>query len=61
MPPVVAQAAMDTGVARKPIADMDAYGVGSRPGSTRPAALQNLQAGAASSKRVVFAEGEEHR
>ena len=30
LPPAVAQAAMDTGVARKPIEDMDAYKAGLR-------------------------------
>ena len=62
IPPFVAQAAMDTGVARKPIADMDAY----RESLARrldPTAgfLQKVTDGvhSAPSKRIVFAEGEE--
>ena len=62
VPPLVAQAAMDTGVARKPIADMQAY---------RDSLAQRLDPAAAflqrvygkvrseTAKRIVFAEGEE--
>ena len=62
VPPLVAQAAMDTGVARKPIADMQAY---------RDALAQRLDPAASflqriygkvrseKRKRIVFAEGEE--
>lgn len=63
VPPLVAQAAMDTGVARKPIADMDAY---------RDSLAQRLDPSASflqriygtvrreeKRKRIVFAEGEE--
>ena len=61
IPPFIAQAAMDTGVARKPIADMDAY---------RTSLAQRLDPSAAflqkitdtvqgQPKRIVFAEGEE--
>jgi malate dehydrogenase (oxaloacetate-decarboxylating)(NADP+) len=62
VPPRVAQAAMDTGVARKPIADMQAY---------RDSLAQRLDPAAAflqrvygkvrseTRKRIVFAEGEE--
>jgi malate dehydrogenase (oxaloacetate-decarboxylating)(NADP+) len=61
IPPYVAKAAMDTGVARKPIADMQAY---------RQALAQRLDPTAAmmqrvqtvvrrNPKRIVFAEGEE--
>jgi malate dehydrogenase (oxaloacetate-decarboxylating)(NADP+) len=63
IPPFVAQAAMDTGVARKPIADMDAY---------RESLAQRLDPSASflqrihgavrrepTRKRIVFAEGEE--
>ena len=62
VPPLVAQAAMDTGVARKPIADMQAY---------RDSLAQRLDPAAAflqrvygkvrseTRKRIVFAEGEE--
>ena len=61
VPPFVAQAAMDTGVARKPIADMDAYRARLAQRLDPAAALlQRLQERArASSKRIVFAEGEE--
>ena len=62
IPPCVAQAAMDTGVARKPIADMEAY----RATLARrldPAAgfLQKISGAVLSgpTKRIVFAEGEE--
>ncbi len=62
IPPFVAQAAMDTGVARKPIADMDAYRA-SLAQRLDPSAgfLQKLQGAVLSApkKRVVFAEGEE--
>jgi malate dehydrogenase (oxaloacetate-decarboxylating)(NADP+) len=61
IPPFVAQAAMDTGVARRPIADMEAY---------RASLAQRLDPSAAflqkivntvqgQPKRIVFAEGEE--
>jgi malate dehydrogenase (oxaloacetate-decarboxylating)(NADP+) len=62
IPPFVAQAAMDTGVARRPITDMAAY----RDSLARrldPAAgfLQKISSALQSSppKRIVFAEGEE--
>ncbi len=61
VPPFVAQAAMDTGIARKPIKDMEAY----RQSLARrldPAAafLQGLQGTVRPlKKRIVFAEGEE--
>ncbi len=62
IPPFVAQAAMDTGVARKPIPDMDAY----RESLARrldPTAgfLQKISGAVQSNpaKRIVFAEGEE--
>jgi malate dehydrogenase (oxaloacetate-decarboxylating)(NADP+) len=61
VPPFIAQAAMDTGVARKPIEDMDAY---------RASLAQRLDPSAAflqkivntvqaAPKKIVFAEGEE--
>jgi len=62
IPPFVAQAAMDTGVARRPIADMDAY---------REALAQRVDPAAGflqkisgtvlggEKKRIVFAEGED--
>ena len=63
IPPFIAQAAMDTGVARKPIEDMDAYRA-SLAQRLDPSAgfVQKLQGAVlshASTKRIVFAEGEE--
>jgi malate dehydrogenase (oxaloacetate-decarboxylating)(NADP+) len=62
IPPFVAQAAMDTGVARRPISDMDAY----RRSLARrldPTAgfLQKISGAvkAGPPKRIVFAEGED--
>ena len=62
IPPFVAKAAMDSGVARKPIEDMDAYRASLRRRLDPSAALmQNISAAvrATPNKRVVFAEGEE--
>jgi malate dehydrogenase (oxaloacetate-decarboxylating)(NADP+) len=62
IPPFVAQAAMDTGVARKPIEDMDAYRATLAQRLDPTAAfLQTLQGSvqAGPKKRIVFAEGEE--
>src|SRR6185369_15499670 len=62
IPPFVAQAAMDTGVARKPIADMDAYRAALAQRLDPTAAfLQKLQGAVLSApkKRIVFTEGEE--
>ena len=62
IPPFVAQAAMDTGVARKPIEDMDAYRTELRQRVDPSAALmQQISSAvrAAPNKRIVFAEGEE--
>jgi len=62
IPPFVAQAAMDTGVARKPIPDMDAYRAQLAQRLDPTAGfLQKLQGSVLSGqkKRVVFAEGEE--
>jgi len=62
VPPFIAQAAMDTGVARKPIADMGAYR-DSLAQRLDPAAsfLQRVYGKVRSEKarRIVFAEGEE--
>ncbi|EGF92062.1 NADP-dependent malic enzyme [Asticcacaulis biprosthecium C19] len=62
VPPFVAQAAMDTGVARKPITDMDAYRK-SLEQRLDPSAglLQNITSTVRSrpAKRIVFAEGED--
>ncbi|TDI59196.1 MAG: NADP-dependent malic enzyme [Alphaproteobacteria bacterium] len=63
IPPAIAQAAMDSGVARRPIIDMDAY-------KDELSARLNPAAGSlqlifnsvkANPKRVVFAEGEEEK
>jgi malate dehydrogenase (oxaloacetate-decarboxylating)(NADP+) len=62
IPPFVAQAAMDSGVARKPIVDMEAYRASLAQRLDPTAAfLQKLQGAvlAAPKKRIVFAEGEE--
>ena len=63
VPPAVAKAAMDTGVARKPIVDMDAYRQQLR---TRRDPVQGVLARVferlrRTPKRVVFAEGEEEQ
>ena len=63
VPSAVAKAAMDSGVARKPIANMEAYKT-SLKGRLDPtaASLQRaLDQVRANPKRVVFAEGEEER
>jgi malate dehydrogenase (oxaloacetate-decarboxylating)(NADP+) len=63
VPSAVAKAAMDSGVARKPIIDMDAY-VASLAGRLDPAAgsLQLIfERVRHNPKRVVFAEGEEEK
>ncbi|MFA7263641.1 MAG: NADP-dependent malic enzyme [Caulobacter sp.] len=62
IPPFVAQAAMDTGVARKPIEDMDAYRASLAQRLDPTAAfLQKISGAVMNSpkKRIVFAEGEE--
>ena len=63
IPPFIAQAAMDTGVARRPIEDMDAYRASLAQRLDPTAAfLQKLQGAVLSApkkKRIVFAEGEE--
>ncbi len=62
VPPFIAQAAMDTGVARKPITDMDAYRASLAQRLDPAAAFQQKITGVvqgASPKRIVFAEGEE--
>jgi len=63
IPPAVAKAAMDTGVARKPIVDLDAYRETLRS-RTDPAAGTLVQVFAKlrhQPRRVVFAEGEEEQ
>src|SRR5678815_1917721 len=62
IPPFIAQAAMDTGVARRPILDMDAYRASLAQRLDPTAAfLQKLQGAVLKhpKKRIVFAEGEE--
>src|SRR6476620_2790073 len=63
VPPAVAKAAMDTGVARKPIVDMDAYRaqLRSRLDPVAGVLQQVFQRLKRSPKRVVFAEGEEEQ
>ena len=63
IPPAVAKAAMDTGVARKPIADMDAYRESLRRRRDPVAGVlqQVFERVRRSPKRVVFAEGEEEQ
>ena len=63
IPPFIAQAAMDTGVARKPIEDMDAYRASPGAGASIPPrpSCRSCQGAVQSGpkKRIVFAEGEE--
>ena len=61
IPPYVAQAAMDTGVARKPIEDMDAYKKSLvRRQDPTAAILQGITASVqAEPKTIIFSEGEE--
>ena len=61
VPAAVAQAAMDTGVARKPILDMDAYrqSLKARLNPTTSVLTMAYESAKAHPKRVVFAEAEE--
>ena len=61
IPPYVAQAAMDTGVARKPIEDMEAYKKSlARRQDPTAAILQGITGAVVQNpKTIVFAEGEE--
>jgi malate dehydrogenase (oxaloacetate-decarboxylating)(NADP+) len=63
VPPAIAQAAMDTGVARKPIADMDAYRTQLRSRLDPVAGIlqQVYERLRRRPQRVVFAEGEEEQ
>ncbi len=63
VPPAVAKAAMDTGVARKPIPDMDAYRhqLNARRDPIAGTLVQVFAKLRRSPKRVVFAEGEEEQ
>jgi len=64
--PAVAQAAMDSGVATRPIEDMDAYRQHLQQfvyhsGATMKPIFQLARAAEPAKKRIVFAEGEEER
>src|SRR4051794_14817811 len=63
IPPAVAQAAMDTGVARKPIADMEAYRhlLRTRRDPVAGVLARVFERLKRQPKRVVFAEGEEEQ
>ncbi len=63
VPPAVAQAAMDSGVAQKPIAIMDAYRreLAQRLDPTAASVQGIFQAVREKPRRVVFAEGEEEK
>ncbi|MGB9044767.1 MAG: NADP-dependent malic enzyme, partial [Pseudolabrys sp.] len=63
VPPAVAQAAMDTGVARKPIVDMAAYRhqLNARRDPIAGTLVQVFDRLRRQPKRVVFAEGEEEQ
>ena len=63
VPPAVARAAMDTGVARRPIVDMDAYHqqLRSRRDPVQGVLQRVFDRLRRSPKRVVFAEGEEEQ
>jgi malate dehydrogenase (oxaloacetate-decarboxylating)(NADP+) len=63
VPPAVAKAAMDSGVARKPIVDMDAYRLALRARLDPVAGVLTrvFERLRRSPKRVVFAEGEEEQ
>jgi len=59
----VAQAAMETGVATKPLEDMDAYRDKLNEGIFKSALLMRpvFEAASTASRRIVFAEGEDER
>jgi malate dehydrogenase (oxaloacetate-decarboxylating)(NADP+) len=63
VPPAVAKAAMDTGVARKPIVDMEAYShqLSARRDPVAGILVQVFTRLRRQPKRVVFAEGEEEQ
>ncbi len=63
IPPAVAKAAMDSGVARKPIADLRRYarGLSGRLDPTAGALDRMQESVRAHPQRVVFAEGEEEK
>ncbi|SUZ31481.1 NADP-dependent malic enzyme [Roseibaca ekhonensis] len=59
----VARAAMDSGVAKRPMADLDAYKAGLDASVFRSAMIMRpvFEAARAASRRIVFAEGEDER
>jgi malate dehydrogenase (oxaloacetate-decarboxylating)(NADP+) len=63
VPPAVAKAAMESGVARKHIADLDAYArsLGARMDPTSAVLQATFESVRAKPRRIVFAEGEEER
>ncbi len=63
IPPAVARAAMDSGVARRPIADMEAYRgeLAARLDPTAASMQAIFEEVRANPQRVVFAEGEEEK
>ncbi len=63
IPPAVAKAAMDSGVARKPIGDLKAYSrsLGARLDPTASVLQALFEQVRGTPRRVVFAEGEEER
>ncbi|MFQ5617391.1 MAG: NADP-dependent malic enzyme [Rhodospirillales bacterium] len=63
IPPAVAQAAMDSGVARKPVIDMEAYGneLAARLDPTAGSLQAIFEQVRSNPRRVVFAEGEEEK
>jgi malate dehydrogenase (oxaloacetate-decarboxylating)(NADP+) len=63
IPPAVAKAAMDSGVARKPISDLKAYSrsLGARLDPTASLLQAMFEQVRSKPRRVVFAEGEEER
>ncbi len=63
LPPAVARAAMDSGVARKPIADLRKYAreLSGRLDPTANALDAIMESVRAEPKRIVFAEGEEEK
>ncbi|MBI3513351.1 MAG: NADP-dependent malic enzyme [Proteobacteria bacterium] len=63
IPPAVAKAAMDSGVARKPIADLKVYAraLGARLDPTASVLQLMFEQVRSTPRRVVFAEGEEER
>ncbi len=63
IPPAVAKAAMDSGVARKPIIDMESYRreLSARLDPTAASMQAIFQTVRANPQRVVFAEGEEEK